>query len=276
MDKKNISNLNLGNLINKFNDIFYNITKKQSLIYQINTFLKKMKFPYGLVPPIKIVNSFGGSEFIKIGKDFSKYFKKFGYLRRDHKVLEVGCGIGRMALPLTKYLKFGKYEGFDIVQDWIIWCKENITPRYPNFYFQLADIYNKSYNPKGKLKASEYQFPYEDESFDLVFLTSVFTHMLPNDLDHYMSEISRVLKKNGICFISYFLLNKESIQLLNKKLSSLDFRYKFEGYRTINADVPEAAIAYEISIIQEFYNKHNWMKGFDIYTKLDKRLNGRR
>lgn len=81
---------------------------------------------------------------------------------------------------------------------------KNITPKYPNFNFQLADIYNKMYNPQGKYKASDYKFPYANETFDFVFLTSVFTHLLPQDMERYLSEIARVLKKNGRCFITFF------------------------------------------------------------------------
>ena len=45
-------------------------------------------------------------------------------------------------------------------------------------------IYNKKYNPAGKCKWSEYGFSFETQSFDSVFLTSVFTHMLPQDMDN--------------------------------------------------------------------------------------------
>ena len=83
-------------------------------------------------------------------------------LKPDERVLDAGCGIGRIAVPLTEYLdESGGYEGFDIAPEGIAWCRENITPRYPNFRFQVADIYNKSYNPEGSQKADEYEFPYE-------------------------------------------------------------------------------------------------------------------
>ena len=62
------------------------------------------------------------------------------------------------------------------------WAQRTITARYPNFTFQNADIFNKWYNPGGAFAASEYRFPYDDESFDFIFLTSVFTHMLAPDV----------------------------------------------------------------------------------------------
>ena len=120
-------------------------------------------------------------------------------------MLDIGCGIGRMAVPLTRYLnEQGSYEGFDIVAEGIDWCTKKITPKYPRFSFHLADVYSQKYNPEGTFSASEYPFPFKDESFDLVFLTSVFTHMLPPDVENYMKEISRVLKRNGSCLITFF------------------------------------------------------------------------
>ena len=142
-------------------------------------------------------------------KEFFQYFVQLGGLKPDENVLDVGCGIGRMAVPLTKYLK-GVYEGFDIGPEAIKWCQDNISRRYPKFYFQVADVFNEKYNPGGKYKASEYKFPYDNDAFDFVYLTSVFTHMLPHDMENYLSEISRVLRNNGRCLITYYLLNEES------------------------------------------------------------------
>lgn len=128
----------------------------------------------------------------------------------------MGCGIGRKTIPLTKYLdKTGRYEGFDIIKTEVDLCKKRISTKYPNFHFQRVDIFNECYNPKGKYKASEFKFPFENEFFDFVVLGSIFTHMLPEDIENYLSEIARVLKKGGRFLITFFLLNKESLELIN-------------------------------------------------------------
>lgn len=191
--------------------------------------------------------------FKRIGNEFFRYFLDLGDLKPDERVLDVGCGTGRMAVPLTSYLGGGEYEGFDLIPEAIEWCQENITSRYPNFRFQVADIYNKEYNPGGRRKASEYEFPYEDESFDLVNLTSVFTHMLPDEVSNYLSEIERVMKAGGRAMITFFLLNQQSVMLIESGMSTMDFKYDFGVYRTKEVDTPEAAIAYQEDFIRDLY-----------------------
>jgi ubiquinone/menaquinone biosynthesis C-methylase UbiE len=199
----------------------------------------------------------GRGDFKKIGEEFLQYFIEFGGIKPNERVLDVGCGIGGMAVPLTRYLdKGGSYEGFDIVADGINWCRKKITSKYPNFHFQLADVFNKNYNPKGRHKASEYKFPYENESFDFVFLKSVFTHMLPQDMENYLCEITRVLKRDGRCFITFFLLNKEALQLINAGKSTLDFKYEFGEFRTIDTNTPEAAVCYDEIYVLGLYEKY--------------------
>jgi methylase of polypeptide subunit release factors len=57
----------------------------------------------------------GGGDFEAIGKTFFHYFRELGQLKPDEKVLDLGCGQGRMAIPLTSYLQSGQYGGLDTV-----------------------------------------------------------------------------------------------------------------------------------------------------------------
>src|SRR5262249_6440676 len=53
----------------------------------------------------------------------------------------------------------------------------------------------------------EFVFPYADASFDFVFLTSVFTHMLPAEVAQYLREVRRVLRPAGRCPAAFFFLH---------------------------------------------------------------------
>lgn len=217
-----------------------------------------------LLPPFALrmqVNStFRALSYEEYGKEFLGYFIRFCNLKKNDRVLDVGCGSGILVAPLVNYLnKDGSYEGFDINEKRINWCKKNISSSYPNFHFIVVDLYNGKYNPNGKKSASTFRFPYKGNSFDFVVLSSIFTHMLPRDLENYLSEIARVMKKNGKCLITYLLINPVSNKLQKKKLSSINFKYSFENYKTIelpqNNYTYEEAVAYEEDYIRRLYKK---------------------
>lgn len=199
-----------------------------------------------LTPPDHLALSVGG-QFHETGEEFLQYFLQLAGLRAADRVLEVGCGVGRMAVPLTRVLAGGgTYDGFDVMHDAVSWCQDHITPRFPHFRFRRADVYNKFYNRSASVPASEYVFPYERESMDVVLLTSVFTHLLPADLQHYLREIARVLRKGGTCFATLFLLNDESAGLIHAGFSpAFSFPHRGEGYRALDPVTPETGIAYE-------------------------------
>ena len=216
------------------------------------------RIPKYQIPLPKVGARVGKREYWKKGEDYLQLFIKLCDLTPDSSILDVGCGVGRMAIPLTKYLsEKGSYDGFDIVPRWIEWCQKEITSRYPNFHFITADIYNGNYNPDGRVTASRYRFPYESGTFDLVFLTSVFTHMLPKDMENYLKEVARVLKIGARCLITFFLLNEEAESLIQAGLArkNRNFKHKGDGYKTYRQDRPESAIAYEEEYVRGLYRK---------------------
>lgn len=200
-----------------------------------------------LAPPENLIQLVGGrdaTDYWAVGQEFFDIFVRYGGLKASDRVLDVGCGCGRMALPLTGYLTTGSYEGFDISADAIEWCQKNITAQFPNFKFQLANLANSVYNRQGKHKARNYKFPYPDRSFDFTFLTSVFTHMLPREMEHYAREIARTLKPNGRAAITFFIWNEESERLTKTRPGELTFQHSYGQVRVQQRSKPEAAIAY--------------------------------
>lgn len=151
----------------------------------------------------------------------------------------------------------GKYEGFDIDHELIAWCRENIASAHPDFHFQHAAVFNKAYaHAGGKASASEFVFPYEDASFDLVFAKSVFTHLLPEATENYLAQTARVLKKGCKAVLTFFLLTDRSRELIRSGKSSLAFRHAFGPCLAIREDVPEAAVAYEERFVSALFEKH--------------------
>ncbi len=162
--------------------------------------------------------------------------------------LDVGCGNGSVARALTRYLVApGRYEGLDVNGESIAWL-QHAYRKWTGFRFSHANVYNKMYNAGGAVSPSEYRFPYGDGSFSITLLKSVFTHMLPVDVRHYLKELSRVLRPGGRAVITYFLLNDESHAFVAADRDQLKIRIEWESdplCRVANANVPEEAVAHD-------------------------------
>lgn len=210
-----------------------------------------------LLPPARLMFVGGDRrDFRALGDKWLETFIHVADLEPHEQVLDVGCGVGRMAVALTGYLApDASYDGFDIVRQGIEWCQRAITSRYPSFRFQHADLYNGEYNPRGTVQASEYRFPYGDGSFDFVFLTSVFTHMLPPDIRHYLAEVRRVLKPNGRCLVTWFVLDAEARERIAAGATQpgREFRRNMGGYWGVEGRTAEGAVAYAESDVRELY-----------------------
>ena len=140
----------------------------------------------------------------------------------------------------------------------IEWAQQSISTKFPNFAFRKADIFNKFYNPDGVFKAVDFRFPYKEESFDLIFLTSVFTHMRGAEVRHYLDEIRRVLRPGGKCLTTCFMLNGESEKLIRKGKSTQNLVHPLDDCFVVLPDVPEASLGF----------KENLLLGVDRRTRL--------
>jgi len=183
-------------------------------------------------PPLELLDYISGVPDVArtraVADFYLKIFIETGKLSSRDRVLDVGCGVGRIAQALAGHLEpTARYEGFDISRAAIDWCRENITPRHPNFRFEHADVYNEFYNPAGRSRARLHRFPYADSSFDFVFLTSVFTHMMPHDLRQYLAEISRVLAPGGRCVITFFLHNDATAEAIRAGRSAFQLPHRY-------------------------------------------------
>jgi SAM-dependent methyltransferase len=211
-----------------------------------------------LVPPVELMHDGPQSykDFKQNGAEFFRHYRKLCGLRFNERVLDVGSGIGRKTLPLVNYLKAGgTYDGLELVKNGVEWCTAEYTSKYPNFRFHLIDVYNELYNPEGTYAASEYRFPFAANQFDFVVLNSVFTHMIAAEVENYLREVARVLAPGGRCLISFFLLNEESLRLIETGKSTIELRQQDGPARMVSREKPEIAIGFDEDYIAELYRQ---------------------
>ncbi len=242
--------------------IYYRLTPKQRfwarrLMYLPIDIYEKWTGKRDAITPPKGMIFIGPGDFKEIGEQLIENFKELGGLQPHHRLLDIGCGIGRIAIPLTKHLnEKGSYEGFDVVKMGIDWCTSKITPKYPNFKFKHIPLRNDLYNLEAEQEAGSIKFPYSDGEFDYIVLTSVFTHMQQKEVENYLKEISRVLKPKGTCFATFFVIDEKSEQHLQTTNEPF-FTHKYDTYYLHDDKVKDANIAYKINFLENTLAKNN-------------------
>lgn len=126
----------------------------------------------------------GGGDFAAIGGIMSGLLRHYG-LPADGYLIDVGCGSGRLAKPISAYLK-GRYLGFDLVPELVAHARK-IVGR-PDWRFEVIE---------------HIEIPEQDGAADMVCFFSVLTHLLHEQGYWYLEEARRVLKPGGRIVFSF-------------------------------------------------------------------------
>jgi SAM-dependent methyltransferase len=209
-------------------------------------------YPFmGFEIPIDLMwkTGLGPDNFASISATHSAQVQKWTPILPHHRVVEIGCGIGRDAIPLTALLTRGLYLGIDVLPDSIEWCQQAISPAFPNFSFQHMDVCSSLYNPAGTIEPTQVHIPLDDSTVDRIFLFSVFTHMLRPEIERYLGEFRRLLADGGLVYTTTFIYNDDVLASarINKDSTpwSLTFAHEYEkGCRINDTEVPLQGVAY--------------------------------
>ncbi|HEU0264226.1 MAG TPA: methyltransferase domain-containing protein, partial [Geobacterales bacterium] len=192
-------------------------------------------------------------QYLSIGDLLVKDLTNLAGLKKNSRILDIGSGYGRLAHSMMRSSGFqGQYIGLEILKLHSQWCRDQLGTLDPHFRFVHLDLRNDRYNPGGKLKASEVVFPQGDASQDVICLTSVFTHMYEEEIRHYLTEIHRLLAPGGRCYATFFLLNAESLDLMEAGKSTIAMKLVLNDHcRYLNPDDPLHAIGYDELWLQQ-------------------------
>ncbi|MCW2573810.1 MAG: hypothetical protein JWO88_3868 [Frankiales bacterium] len=141
--------------------------------------------------------------FLSAVHEATNFSARLGYTKNS-RIVDIGCGLGRVATGLLAEFGEVQYLGIDANEGFVRWCKENIESLHPSFQFFHLNMANDLYNPTGIITGSDLRLPVDDGSVDIVNLWGVFTNMLPEHVQAYVAEIARILRPKGRCFLTAF------------------------------------------------------------------------
>lgn len=179
-----------------------------------------------------------------------KYYKK--YSNKDltqSKILDFGCGWGRITRFFLKDVDSSKLFGVDPDPNIIEICKEinlginlSVSDRIPN------------------------DLPF-DEKFDMIYAFSVFTHLSENTHEKCLEILHQKLEKDGVLITTIRPRNYLKFRFSKKKnYEELLDKFNSNSYVFVphNIESFDEELTYGDSVIPLKYVEKNWSKLFNI------------
>ena len=137
----------------------------------------------------RVSSSPDAQNFINIGKkcasDIQSAVRRVGYeLAEFKRILDFGCGCGRTLVHLKDLAPGPQFDGTDIDEAAIEWCKRNLR-------FATFSVGNAS--PPTE---------YASDSFDFIYAISVFTHLDEEYQFQWLEELRRIVKLGGVVLLT--------------------------------------------------------------------------
>jgi len=171
-------------LANKFPSV------KRLLVQRDNLLSKLDKSAQTPLPPGPLRARVGMTDdegtFLRIGasiaQDIFWLLDKYGHAIGNSRILDFGCGCGRVA----RWMPVGlNVTGCDVDREAIGWCQTNLA-RIGRFVVM---------EPGPPL-------PFRAGAFDLVYAISVFTHLTATDELIWLEELARIIRPGGVLLAS--------------------------------------------------------------------------
>ncbi len=146
----------------------------------------------------RVSESLSPMEFLAIGEKCASLIdlnvQKIGVdLGQIHRVLDFGCGCGRVIQWLMRHHDHAEFHGVDVDGDAIRWCSQH----FPTAHFQTT--------------APAPPLPYPSEYFDLIHCLSVFTHLNESMQDLWIAELARVLRPGRVLMLTVHGLKASAV-----------------------------------------------------------------
>lgn len=175
------------------------------------------------------------NSFLGVNQAFVNYLLNGHMLFPNMNILEMDCGIACLSLPIIKWLNNnqGKYNGLVYNNTCFDWCVKNLSTHCQTA-FTLCD--------------NDDVLPYIDNTFDLVFTTSLFVTHSMEQLIKYLKEISRILKKNGKVIFTALISNNLINHIPRNKNPKIKISKSNEGFDIVNTYGEHGIIQSDVQI----------------------------
>ena len=130
-----------------------------------------------------------GGEWDKLGNMLSDLVIDQG-VSDGLRLLDFGCGSGRLAFYLEEKCNLSSYVGLDVVDELLDYARERVPA--PNYLFQNNQALS---------------LPSDLEPFDVICSFSVFTHLLQTEIYLYLRAMEQVLLPGGKLIFSFIEMN---------------------------------------------------------------------
>lgn len=207
--------------------------------------LGDIKFGPNTTKPLGGINPYS-DQFDIIGKQFLQLLIEQAGLNKSTRVLDLGCGTGRLTKQIIDFGIRSSYIGIDNNLGFVEYCKSQYQAD-----IRHVDVYHDEYNPSGSIQPTEFRLDIPNQSIDLVVCLGLFNHFHWLWVKNYLAEIARVLTPRGILFSTFILLNDYTISQIDNKLTSRPFEfstrkevnwYEFSDRPLLNVALDEATL----------------------------------
>ncbi|WP_459480712.1 class I SAM-dependent methyltransferase [Clostridium saccharoperbutylacetonicum] len=163
----------------------------------------------------------------------TQLYKFLNYCNQSNlEKVVLDCGAGGNCPPLALFSDFGyKTYGIELSDSQIEKAKE------------FSKVNNIDINiSKGNMTS----LPFDDESISFIYSYNTIFHMKKADILKAISEIKRVLKPGGICFVNFLSVNDQEFGY-GEKIGEGEFLQDEDGQKVIHTyyDINEAEVHFK-------------------------------
>lgn len=171
----------------------------RSLLRRVKLYDKVARLRVKMFPSMKRHSLVGSPYLWKMERGFQFNFLREHGLRRDHVLLDFGCGTLRVGIPLIQYLNTGNYFGIEIREKVLSEARREL----------------KKHRLESKLPSlictkilSSHKF---ERRFDFIWAYSVVIHLTDEDFRDFLTFATRNLSKDGVIFANVNLGESETL-----------------------------------------------------------------